>query len=72
MRVYTTVRYLVVQFNVNQKPFAAFRNVPEPVIWNASQILSLTAASLRYPNDLTGMMLVNSIQRIHGTYCWIK
>ena len=34
------VSYLVVQFNVNQKPFAAFRNMPEPVIWNASQVLT--------------------------------
>lgn len=26
--VYTTVRYLLVQFNASQKPFVAFGNVP--------------------------------------------
>ena len=32
MRVYTTVRYLVVQFDARQKPFVAFGNVPFAVI----------------------------------------
>jgi hypothetical protein len=29
LRVYTTVRYLVVQFKAIQKPFMAFGNVPK-------------------------------------------
>ena len=30
VRVYTTVRYLVVQFNASLKPSVAFGNVPSP------------------------------------------